>query len=55
VTGASLSDISSSALVFDSEPENISYHVTASTIALEVGLSNSRARKGWLGPVPPGV
>jgi len=55
VTDASLSDISSSALLFDSEPENRLCRVTAGTMALVVGSSNSRARKGWLGPVLPGV
>jgi len=55
VTGASLSDISSSVLLFDSEPENTSCHVTAGATALGVGSSNSRAQKGWLGPAPPGV
>jgi len=55
VTGASLSDISSSALLFDSEPENMSCHVMTGTTALGVGSSNSRARKAWLGPAPPGV
>jgi len=55
VTGALLSDISSLALLFDSEPENTSCRVTAGTTALGVGSSNSRARKGWLGPAPPGV
>jgi len=46
VTGRSLSDISSSALLFHSEPENTSCRVTAGTKALGVGSSNSRARKG---------
>jgi len=55
VTGASLSDILSSALFFDSEPENTLCRVTAGTMALVVGSSNSRARKGWLGPASPGV
>jgi len=55
VTGVSLSDISSSALLFDSEPENASCRVTASTTALGVGSSNSRAQKGWLSPALPGV
>jgi len=55
VTGASVSDISSSALLFDSEPENMSCRVMAGTTALGVGSSNSRARTGWLGPAPPGV
>jgi len=55
MTGASLSDISSSALLFHLQPENTSCHVTAGTTALRIGLSNSRAWKGWLGPAPPGV
>jgi len=55
MTGASLSDISSSALLFDSEPKNTSCRVTAGTTALGVGSSNSRARKGWLGSATPGV
>jgi len=55
VTGASLSDISSSALLFDSEPENTSCRVTAGTTARGLGSSSSRARKGWLGPALPGV
>jgi len=55
VTGSSLSAISSSALLFDSDPENTSCHITAATTARRVGLSNSRAHKGWLGPALPGV
>jgi len=52
ITGTSLSDISSSVLLFDSEPENISCRITAGTMALGVGSSNLRARKGWLGSAP---
>jgi len=55
VTGTSLSEISLLTLLFDSEPENTSYRITAGTMALGVGSSNSRARKGWLGPAPRGV
>jgi len=55
VTGMSLSDISSLALLFDSEPENTSCRITAGTTALGVGSSYSRAWKGWLGTALPGV
>jgi len=54
VTGASLSDISSSTLLFDSEPENTSCRLTAGTTALGVGSSNSRAQKGWCYELLPG-
>jgi len=43
VTGASLSNISLSALLFDSEPENVLCRIIASTTALGVASSNSRA------------
>ena len=55
VAGALLSDIWSSALLFNSEPENTSCRVTASTMALGVGSSKSGARKGWMGLALPGV